>query len=428
MFKDLIEKVKGGRTLTFNHWRYQLLHWTFNCDPKTPADSPLPHPLYTHYCPLFWLTNMFVLTALPLFIFRYILWPLGQAFVWVTTPIWKFIGTTVAILLQLGFGILKAIGAIQIKVPKSANYEERLIAKRKFAERKELWDEVWQMLAIGRQYARDWDFVSNSLSWGYHSSEEVKEIFELCVQRFDETAEERKRQAESFAKWVEIARKATLVAFYTGCTAAVIGTGFLLFFFVPWAIHQVIAFFNWAGTWPWDLIGMTAAGVVGALATIFGTVAFAHYIRLGRRIGDTSEYLSNSFLKPVGTIIALPFVALMSFLNNFAEFVVELYNNNCPPITIVDDRTDVVFNAYIDNMMNYLNNEPEVDHKLLRSVEKHIGEEGVSEMDADNFRRVLAAMIGNFATKGIEFKPNSHPQIFTAIQRKVAIDDEKEIA
>ena len=56
-----IKALKKERKLSMNHWRYRLLHTTFWCNPKTPAESPLPNFLYTHYCPLFHCTNLLLL-------------------------------------------------------------------------------------------------------------------------------------------------------------------------------------------------------------------------------------------------------------------------------------------------------------------------------------------------------------------------------
>lgn len=57
----IIEAIKAPKNLSFYHWRYRILHWVFNVGAKTPEESPLPNYLYTHYCPLFHLTNILFL-------------------------------------------------------------------------------------------------------------------------------------------------------------------------------------------------------------------------------------------------------------------------------------------------------------------------------------------------------------------------------
>ena len=57
----ILDSIKGERKLSFNHWRYRLLHWCFNVKDPSPHDlyaTGLPKFLYTHYCPLFHLTNL----------------------------------------------------------------------------------------------------------------------------------------------------------------------------------------------------------------------------------------------------------------------------------------------------------------------------------------------------------------------------------
>lgn len=73
----MFEALHAERNLTLEHWRYRLLHWTFGLTGAYLSDgkvrwkdsdgdsfrSPLPEYLYTHYCPLFHLTNALVLAS-----------------------------------------------------------------------------------------------------------------------------------------------------------------------------------------------------------------------------------------------------------------------------------------------------------------------------------------------------------------------------
>lgn len=58
---NILATIKADRELTFDYWRYRLLHFSFGINPKTPEESFLPKFLYTHYCPLFHITNLLVL-------------------------------------------------------------------------------------------------------------------------------------------------------------------------------------------------------------------------------------------------------------------------------------------------------------------------------------------------------------------------------
>ncbi len=50
------EMIKSDRKLSLNHWRYRLLHWFFCVESR----YVLPQMFYTHYCPLFHMTNLIV--------------------------------------------------------------------------------------------------------------------------------------------------------------------------------------------------------------------------------------------------------------------------------------------------------------------------------------------------------------------------------
>lgn len=63
---SILDSIKGERKLSFKHWRYRLLHWCFNVEDPNPHDiysTGLPTFLYTHYCPLFHLTNLIALLS-----------------------------------------------------------------------------------------------------------------------------------------------------------------------------------------------------------------------------------------------------------------------------------------------------------------------------------------------------------------------------
>ncbi len=68
--ESILAKIKGEKKLSFNSFRYRILHWSFflhwpfSKTPKSPEESPLPNFLYTHYCPLFHLTNLLVFPGL----------------------------------------------------------------------------------------------------------------------------------------------------------------------------------------------------------------------------------------------------------------------------------------------------------------------------------------------------------------------------
>ncbi len=64
----ILESIKSHKKMSFNHWRYRILHWAFNIKnpefhPDAMSPNGLPKFLYTHYCPLFHLTNLIALLS-----------------------------------------------------------------------------------------------------------------------------------------------------------------------------------------------------------------------------------------------------------------------------------------------------------------------------------------------------------------------------
>jgi len=89
---------------------------------------------------------------------------------------------------------------------------------------------------------------------------------------------------------------------------------------------------------------------------------------------------------------------------------------------------------YIDNVMAYINGtkirnpfteqDQEPDERLMRSIEEKID---VPEVGADDFRRSLAAFIGNLAHSGKTFKWDSNPQLKKALEAKLFEDTKDHI-
>lgn len=87
MGASFFDDLKADRKMSFEHWRYRLLHWTFGINPKDPGDSFLPKFLYTHYCPLFHLTNLLAVFVWAVYLARVI----GFCFHWVFDKIASYL-------------------------------------------------------------------------------------------------------------------------------------------------------------------------------------------------------------------------------------------------------------------------------------------------------------------------------------------------
>lgn len=84
---------------------------------------------------------------------------------------------------------------------------------------------------------------------------------------------------------------------------------------------------------------------------------------------------------------------------------------------------------YIDNLMAYINKskirnpitgqDARPDERLMRSIEEKIG---IPEQGADDFRRQIAAFIGDLAIKGKQFSWDSNPKLKKALEAKLFED------
>jgi serine protein kinase len=89
---------------------------------------------------------------------------------------------------------------------------------------------------------------------------------------------------------------------------------------------------------------------------------------------------------------------------------------------------------YIDNVMAYINKskvknpytgrEETPDERLMRNIE---GKIDIPETGADDFRRMIAAFIGDLAHKGKTFIWNSNPQLKKALEAKLFEDTKDHI-
>jgi serine protein kinase len=89
---------------------------------------------------------------------------------------------------------------------------------------------------------------------------------------------------------------------------------------------------------------------------------------------------------------------------------------------------------YIDNLMAYINKakilnkitgrEETADEKLMRSIESKID---VPESTCDDFRRMIAAFIGDLAVKGKIFRWDSNPLLKKALESKLFEDTKDHI-
>ncbi len=328
----MLGSINGERKLSLNHWRYRLLHWCFSeKNIKAPSDSMLPQYLYSHYCPLFHLTNFIAIFSWFILIIK------------VCAAI--FIGV-VEVLHKVDWSFLK---------PKSSERVEREPSED------ELKKKQWQMLVKLTLEHHFWRFES---FWSYHSSvfslldkEEVKTRYEELVVKIEEAQERaeisRKRMRDRILFWVNFSRaiiKWFLYVFYIA-----IGLGALWLASV--CFWPVIGFFGWLFNFEFSsllpLLVFSGKILIGAIL-VTGVVMLVRRFKVVQTCGSAAwegaVACSPPFVLLVGMVCA-PFKWIAKGFMNAKEFVEVFYEENCPPISIVSDDEAAIEEAIEESVI-----------------------------------------------------------------------------
>lgn len=327
VFKNFISSLKGEKQLSYNHWRYRLLHWAF--DVEDPKRSHLPRMLYTHYCPLFHVTNIIAL-AFPIIVAARLV--------------------TVALVTMF-----KVAHAIRQSIPKrklveessSEELTEASRARRRSIEIKQLVKalkgiedlDTWDFAYFWRHDGGD--FLVLTEEEARTKAEEIKAKIEAAreIQRI-----KREKLRDRIVFWSNFSRVFIKGALNVAYVAAFIGVGYLtLFKAVPFAfwLLTLAATFNPV---PMLLFMAKVLAVFAAIAgTIFGLIA------IGAKIKDPlAEGVSASVdvvWKPIsfmGGVTASVVNYSFDVFGNIKSFISVFYEENCPPINIVDEEDEEV--------------------------------------------------------------------------------------
>lgn len=379
MFSDLLKSIKGTRRLSYNHWRYRLLHWIFGV--RNPSCSGLPRFLYTHYCPLFHLTNILVICLMLIIPLKIVL-----LLLWLMFKIPKLLIVAVCWVLEfvdeaIGF-IVKAIAsrlpkkAVVNSVPEPVEKENEL-AKEDKAALLEMEKQRYILLVIRGG-------CSHSVEqFKYITPEIVKELTEAHQLELKREKEEslKKREEEKayqqllaarLAFWVNFSRvffKCGLNIFYVsligGMSYGLYNWGIPVLTEIAQVCHAVIEYWrsvNWTNVAYYSGISvLTSVSIVGfiifcmSLPDIYKNPGVKHVVKLPfnliigvfRTIRGICQYLGVKY------VFAIPFVFLsgitgvcsrftVNCVHGMATFVVMFYEDNCPPVVIVDENDQEV--------------------------------------------------------------------------------------
>jgi len=320
---NIFEMIKSDKKLSMSHWRYRVLHWAFGINPKKPDDSPLPDCFYTHYCPLFHLTNLIVL-----------LFPVVLA-----VKIGGFVINMLFCMIELIRDFLRSerthdavedVGTLRAK-----QLKQILVLMVDFLEEdttRTLDDFKFYYGPEGRRRVR-----LDALT-----IEEITEVWERYVSPITEALEKKKlakqRRQERMIFWVGFSR----VLFKGVLNLAYLGLGlcslYLLYQFGPaflllvWSGLYGVATFDWvAGLWALAYVTLNVCIVLAGIAVVTAIAIRYQWI--------------NIIFTPtliLGSVCEAFFQWIGNRISDVISFVEMFYEDNCPAVTIVSDDEAVV--------------------------------------------------------------------------------------
>lgn len=326
---NVLEAIKGEKKMTFRHWRYRLLHWAFGVHPSTPNESTLPNYLYTHYCPLFHLTNLIAIFV-PVILFCKLTLLCLQGIIFVAQ--------------KIGRGFIVVAGIIRpLEKVHSIISEEEIHRRLKVQERRDVYKRIARFGTENRDFLRFFDrYYPVAYKPQFLTKEEVKEIWDVYAPKLLAALEKRdartQRRREFILFWVNFSRvfiKGILNVMYVSLFAAVA----YLTYRYGWPVLQGIGIgLAWLVALIWRVPWTTVLDIVWHVVAI---------IAFGMLVGWLMVRYAPSIVKKISP----PFVAFrdmiiacMGYVGNIfdgvTDFVKVFYEENCPPITIVDTADD----------------------------------------------------------------------------------------
>jgi hypothetical protein len=334
--------MSSERKLSFNFWRYRLLHWAFNvkdADINRPQDTGLPKFLYTHYCPLWNLTNLIAILS-PLILAIKVTYVLCVSFVSATSWAWS----------QIPW--LKLMSLIEKMIPEKKEKAESKASQVTIEQEKQ------QFVSV----CRDWIIDAG------HNLESFPSLWSHCESKFvhlnSETAEEMfKKYAPKIVEAREraIKRKEKMqerIVFWTNFSQVFI-KGALNVFYVGICLGVLYLLYLLAGP-AWDALCAIADGIVwifsntGSLSILFfalkiilWAVAFAAAIYGLARMGWIQKFFETAGtgvkkLSPPFYLVGKLFGWVVGGFVAVAEFVSMFYEQNCPPIVLVSPEDEII--------------------------------------------------------------------------------------
>ena len=345
-----IDYIKRDRDLTFSHWRYRILHWTFGVKAKTPDSSPLPTFLYTHYCPLFHMTNILAVVSPVVMLIKIVIGLMalvgGAAlYLWndivplVTEPMGRYI----RYLEEKGYAATKA----KMSTPQ---YQVAQLRKNKAEEAANVrnWCRIHGSDHVTKHFLKDLQYLSIEESSVVVEKMKTAEEAHLERQRLNkERAEARKKEmAERMVFWIRFSQ-----IFVKGLTGVVLALAacllvYLLFLLVPAVFgllclvgSRLIEMISWCWV---VLTNVSLAGVFDLSLQIIAGTAIVMVLTavFYKALPSVFGFLDKVFNTPInigGDIVNATGKTISDTVGSVFEFLSALYDDNCPAITVVTE-------------------------------------------------------------------------------------------
>jgi len=326
---ELKNRIKGERVLTLSHWRYRLLHWFFKTNPTTVEQSPLPKAFYTHYCPLFWFSTLILLISPFVWIFRksgdLVRWA-GPFFEkvadWLITHCWP-------------------------KTPLPTQEDQvKLEAKEK---ERHLRRSMIEYILAGDSFKSFWTVVGKHFSqepkvWGQEWNAIRDSVLSAAAEK--KALEEKRKQQMIF--WVNFTR--TGVRGFLKIVYFLVAVGvfyFTVFYVAPlliavagciWEALTELYSVNWWSVLKWGMGALISSSVLAGIL-VPTWIYFSN--RWQQRKTMTQEYQRGpGFLRRKVRALGRK---VNGFLVLGATLIETIYEDNCPPVKIVDPDLEQIF-------------------------------------------------------------------------------------
>jgi hypothetical protein len=337
---SILESIKGERKLSFNHWRFRLLHWCFGVEApqKGLYHTELPRFLYTHFCPLFHITNLIAILS-PLILLIKIIKVVVLAIAHATASI---------PLTRLLENLRKRMpeSSTPDAPPKPSEQEKPTMTKQK--ARRAIITSLVEWTSPQDRFEHFW----NSKGCDYASVIDKKEVESLYLEYTVKFAEAKKRSEarkkkirENMIFWSNFSRifiKWALNIFYG---ALVLGVLYVLYIIAS-PVWDVLCWigggFHYLFTNEGSLDTLLIVGKVAIWAAVF-IASMTLLIRIGwlQKFGD-ALYTGMCKVSPPFYLFGKFLDWIASGFGNVIDFCKMFYEENCPPIILIDEEEAVV--------------------------------------------------------------------------------------